>query len=123
MKHWITAFVISAATVFTVAGCKDNGEGGEASGADVPAVEASPECKAAGEQVQALRLQKTPADAPDAEKSKAYGESRQLGDKVAAACTTNNWPAEAIECIKGAQDLTACQDKLPPDQQKLLPAI
>ena len=104
--------------VVALVGCKK--KGGDA-GETAAAVDASPECKAAGEHVQELMLRMTKADAPDSEKSAAFGKSRAAGDKVAAACTKAKWPADAITCVSTTQKLANC--KLAPEQAKVLPAI
>ena len=82
-------------SLVAAAGCK---KGKDA--APEEAVTASPECKDAGEHVQELSLRTTKADAPDSEKTAAFGKARELGDQVAAACTKDKWPADAIACVK-----------------------
>ena len=102
--------------VLAMAGCKKKSEGGESA-----AVAASPECKEAGEHVQELMLQKTKADAPDAEKSAAFGKSRAAADKVAAACTKDKWGPDAINCVRTTDNFKGCD--LTPEQKAVLPAI
>jgi hypothetical protein len=115
-----TIVMVMLSLLATGAGCKkgeDKGGGGSA-----PVVNASPECKEAGERVQELLLRNTKADAPDSEKAAAFGKARTAGDQVAGACTKDKWSAEAIACMKAAETVTACNAKLTPEQQKGLPA-
>ncbi|MDQ3338729.1 MAG: hypothetical protein M4D80_26485 [Myxococcota bacterium] len=104
--------------VFAMAGCKKKSEGGTDESA---ATASSPECKEAGEHVQELMLQKTKADAPDSEKSAAFGKSRAAADKVAAACTKDKWGPDAINCVRTTDNFAGCD--LTPEQKKVLPAI
>ncbi|MEJ7598884.1 MAG: hypothetical protein WKG01_13330 [Kofleriaceae bacterium] len=110
-------FVMSM-TVLAMAGCKSKSEGGAGESA---AAAASPECKEAGEHVQELMLQKTKADAPDSEKSAAFGKSRTAADKVAAACTKDKWGPDAINCVRTTDNFAGCD--LTPDQKKVLPQM
>jgi hypothetical protein len=105
-------------TVLAMAGCKKKSGDGAGEG---PAVAASPECKEAGEHVQELILRQTKADAPDSEKSAAFGKSRAAADKVAAACTKDKWGPDAINCVKTADNFAGCG--LTPEQAKVLPKI
>jgi hypothetical protein len=104
-------------TVLAMAGCKKK----SGDGAGESAVAASPECKEAGEHVQELILRQTKADAPDSEKSAAFGKSRAAADKVAAACTKDKWGPDAINCVKTADSFAGCG--LTPEQAKALPAL
>jgi hypothetical protein len=114
-----TVFVMGL-ILLAPAACKKKNDGASDNAA-AEVVEATPECKAAGEHVQELMLAMTKADAPDNEKSAAFGKSRVAADKVAAACTKDKWPAEAIKCVSTADKLADC--KLTPEQAKALPAI
>ena len=109
--------LVVALYVFAMAGCKKPSEGG----AEESAVAASPECKEAGEHVQGLMLQKTKADAPDSEKSAAFGKSRAAADKVAAACTKDKWGPDAINCVRTTDNFAGCD--LTPEQKKVLPTL
>jgi hypothetical protein len=105
---------VTALLAFT--GCKKKSEGSAQS-----AVAASPECKEAGEHVQELMLRQTKADAPDSEKSAAFGKSRAAADKVAAACTKDKWGLDAINCVRTTDNFAGCD--LTPEQKKALPAL
>lgn len=111
--------LISMLSLVAAAGCKKGKDAAPAA----EAVAASPECKDAGEHVQELSLRTTKADAPDSEKSAAFGKARELGDQVAAACTKDKWSADAIACVKTTETLAACKAKLSADQQKALPSL
>lgn len=110
--------VVMSLVVLAMAGCKKKREGGDEGAADVAA---SPECKEAGEHVQELMLQRTKADAPDSEKSAAFGKSRAAADKVAAACTKDKWGPDAINCVRTTDNLAGCA--LTPEQKQALPAL
>lgn len=110
--------VVMSLALLAIAGCKKKSDGGDDSAA---AAAASPECKEAGEHVQELMLQRTKADAPDSEKSAAFGKSRAAADKVAAACTKDKWGPDAINCVRTTDNLAGCD--LTPEQKKALPAL
>lgn len=105
--------MILSMTVLAMAGCKKKTGDGEA------AVVATPECKEAGEHVQELILRQTKADAPEAEKSAAFGKSRAAADKAAAGCTKDKWAPDAIACVKTTDNLASCN--LTAEQKKALP--
>ena len=121
MKKMIVVSMLALVAALAVAGCKEDGK--KAGGGEAAAVNASPECKEAGERVQELSLRGTKADAPDSEKTAAFAKSREVGDQVAGACTTDKWTPEAIACVKGAESLADCSAKLTPEQQKTLPTL
>ncbi|MBA3398137.1 MAG: hypothetical protein H0T89_36260 [Deltaproteobacteria bacterium] len=104
--------------VLAMAGCKKKTEAGAAGES---AVAASPECKEAGEHVQELMLQKTKADAPDSEKSAAFGKSRAAADKVAAACTKDKWGPDAVNCVRTTDNFAGCD--LTAEQKQVLPVL
>lgn len=108
---------VMAVAVLAMTGCKKKSGGS----ADETSTAASPECKEAGEHVQELMLRQTKADAPDSEKSAAFGKSRAAADKVAAACTKDKWGPDAINCVRTTEDFKGCD--LTPEQKKVLPAI
>ena len=115
--------LISMLSLVAAAGCKKGDKDGGAAAKQEEAVTASPDCKDAGEHVQELSLRTTKADAPDSEKSAAFGKARELGDQVAASCTKDKWNADAIACVKTADSLATCKAKMSADQQKALPSL
>ena len=122
----LIAISLLSLTAMAAPGCKKSGDD-KGTPAPVettaPPMNASPECKDAGEHVQELVLRTTKADAPDSEKTATFAKSRDVGDQIASACTKDKWPAEAITCVKTTEALALCKTKLTPDQQKSLPSI
>lgn len=118
--------LFAAVCALAFAGCKDKSKSDGASGGTggtETAAAASPECKEVGERIQALMLQKTKADAPDTEKSAAFGKSREAADKVAAACTKDKWGPDAINCVRTTDSANFSGCDLTPAEKAALPTL